>query len=161
MPINSIQLVFLFTLILGLSVLFSACEDDGNVRELEKPYVCTFLNDAVPSGNWPADGQPTGCFEYDDSVTEADARADCNEHKMGGVIDVSGEAFGGGGCDTTLFSGYCVDPDAQEPGKEYTGPNKNFVDDLLGDCDETNTDQFASAAACVAFAAGEFTCIVD
>jgi hypothetical protein len=136
-------------------------EHDGNGTEYKGPYSCTFRNDAVKEISWPESGPVRGCYEYDEGVSKEEALAECREHRLGSVIMVSELTFVEGACDTKGFSGYCIDLDQPVLGKEYSGPNKYFVDNLVDDCDVTNIDEFSNAAACEDFAAGTYTCIVD
>jgi hypothetical protein len=159
----------LLALVISLSMALVACDDDS---EPDPPYACTFDNTVIESHRWPASGQPKGCYEYDESVTLAEAKEECKTHKLGAVLKVENKVLEGGGCDLGEAAGYCVVLIQPQPGKEYTEPNKYYFDDPSGDCvteespmveDDNGKEvlSFPAGYTCVNIAFGTFTCTAE
>ena len=127
-------------------------EEDGGVDG--PPWSCHYDQEMTgPDGK--------GCYEYDASVPEEEARAACEVHKVGGVLNVpQNRTLRGGPCDLDDVSGYCSCSCSALPGKEYIQYKELYVDDPSADC-VMDPDEINSIYGCEEMVGGTYTCTVQ
>jgi hypothetical protein len=153
------RLLMFFTLgMLSLCFFVVGCDEDdqnqGGDGDMDgPPWSCHFDQDMTGLG-------AKGCYEYDESVSEDDARAACQVHKIGAVLDrAENRVLRGGSCDLELVSGFCVCSCHPLPGREYLQYKEEYTDDPSLDC-VMDPDEINSIFGCEENVGGAYTCTI-
>jgi hypothetical protein len=151
------HLVLLMIGIIGICFVAIGCDEDDDQGEGVDgpPWSCHYDQDMTGSG-------AEGCFEYDESVSEEDARAACKVHEIGAALDLAeNRVLRGGPCDLDMVSGFCECACYPEPGVEYLQYKELYIDDPGLDC-VMDPDEINSIFGCEENVGGTYICtIVD
>jgi hypothetical protein len=169
---STISRVNFFALVLGVLALChlgASCEDNGDSNS-DGPSCSEFEGGAIWSCYYDTDitmddVMRKGCFQYDESVAEEEAAAECATHQIGGQQPMAyNQTLKNCPCLLDQVSGYCiVDVDCGAPscptlpGKEWTQHLDDFLDNPYVDCDATEDTPIGAGEGC-GWAAGTYTC---
>ncbi len=149
------QLIGLVIGMFGLGFAVTGCDEEDTDPGVEgPPWSCYFDQDMTGPG-------AKGCFEYDESVSEEDARAACRIHKIGAVLDMADDrVLRGGTCDLEKVSGFCTCDCYPLPGREYLQYKDLYIDDPAADC-FMDPEEINSVFGCEENVRGVYTCTIS
>jgi hypothetical protein len=152
------HLVLLMIGIIGICFFIVGC-DEGEDRDDGvdgPPWSCHYDQDMTSDG-------AKGCFQYDESVSEEDARAACKVHQIGAALPLDmaeNRVLRGGPCDLDMVSGFCECECYPVPGVEYLPYKELYIDDPAADCVEDG-DEINSLLGCEENVGGSYTCTIS